>query len=198
MIIRFLDIIFSIIGLVFSLPVLALVSLWILLDSKGGILYKQVRVGKNNQDFHIIKFRTMRVDADKRGGLTIGSRDSRITRAGLFLRRYKLDELPQLFNVLRGEMSLVGPRPEIRKYVELYSGEERKVLMVKPGITDWASIEYIHENEILGNSADPEQTYIHEVMPAKLRLNQSFINDPSVARYFEILGKTIKKVVTGL
>lgn len=198
MIIRFLDIIFSIIGLVFSLPVLALVSLWILLDSKGGILYKQVRVGKNNQDFHIIKFRTMRVDADKRGGLTIGSRDSRITRAGLFLRRYKLDELPQLFNVLRGEMSMVGPRPEIRKYVDLYSDEEKKVLMVKPGITDWASIEYIHENEILGNSADPEQTYIHEVMPAKLRLNQSFINDPSVARYFEILGKTIKKVVTGL
>lgn len=197
MIIRFLDIIFSIIGLVFSLPVLALVSLWILLDSKGGILYKQVRVGKNNQDFHIIKFRTMRVDADKGGGLTIGSRDSRITRAGLFLRRYKIDELPQLFNVLRGEMSMVGPRPEIRKYVELYSDQEKKVLMVKPGITDWASIEYIHENEILGNSADPEQTYIHEVMPAKLRLNQSFINDPSVARYFEILGKTIKKVVTG-
>jgi lipopolysaccharide/colanic/teichoic acid biosynthesis glycosyltransferase len=198
LIIRFLDIIFSIIGLVFSLPVLALVSLWILLDSKGGILYKQVRVGKNNQDFHIIKFRTMRVDADKRGGLTIGSRDSRITRAGLFLRRYKLDELPQLFNVLRGEMSMVGPRPEIRKYVDLYSDEEKKVLQVRPGITDWASIEYIHENEILGNSADPEQTYIHEVMPAKLRLNQSFINDPSVARYFEILGKTIKKVVTGL
>jgi lipopolysaccharide/colanic/teichoic acid biosynthesis glycosyltransferase len=198
LIIRFLDIIFSIIGLVFSLPVLALVSLWILLDSKGGILYKQVRVGKNNQDFHIIKFRTMRVDADKRGELTIGSRDSRITRAGLFLRRYKLDELPQLFNVLRGEMSMVGPRPEIRKYVDLYSDEEKKVLQVRPGITDWASIEYIHENEILGNSADPEQTYIHEVMPAKLRLNQSFINDPSVARYFEILGKTIKKVVTGL
>lgn len=197
MIIRFLDILFSILGLVISLPVLLLASGWILLDSRGGILYKQVRVGKDNKDFLILKFRTMRVDADKKGGLTIGSRDNRITRAGWYLRRFKIDEIPQLFNVLRGEMSMVGPRPEIRKYVDLYNEEEKKVLRVRPGITDWASIEYIHENEILGNAPDPEQTYIMEVMPAKLQLNQRYIQKPTVAQYLQILGRTLKRMVAG-
>jgi len=142
-----------------------------------------------------MKFRSMRTNSDKKIGLTIGSRDSRITRIGYYLRRLKLDELPQLINVLKGEMSLVGPRPEIRKYVNMYTPEQRRVLNVKPGITDYASLEYINENEILGKSSQPEKDYIETIMPAKIELNMKFINDPSLSNYFRILGKTLVTIL---
>lgn len=136
----------------------------------------------------------MRSGSDKQGGLTVGSRDPRITGSGLFLRRHKLDELPQLFNVLKGEMSIVGPRPELRKYVDLYSEEQKIVLQVRPGITDIASMEYIDENEILGASSDPERTYIEEIMPAKLELNRKFIENQSLRNYFRIIDLTLRKI----
>ena len=192
--IRFFDLLFSLLGLILLLPFFLIISLAIVIDSRGGIFYTQERVGKNNRNFRLIKFRTMRSGADKQGGLTIGVRDSRITRTGFFLRKYKLDELPQLINVLKGEMSLVGPRPELRKYVDLYSEEQKKVLAVRPGITDIASLEYINENEILGVSADPEGTYIEQIMPAKLELNRKFLEDPRLGNYFRIIGLTIKKI----
>ena len=177
------------------LPLFIIIAVCIAVDSKGSVFYIQDRVGKNNKDFRLLKFRSMRKDTDIKGGLTIGNRDSRITKAGYYLRRFKLDELPQLINVLKGEMSLVGPRPEIRKYVDLYTEEQKKVLALKPGITDYASLEYINENEILGKSSHPEQKYIDEVIPAKIMLNMRFINDPSISNYFRILGLTLKKIV---
>lgn len=133
----------------------------------------------------------MRINADKAGLLTVGGRDSRITNAGYYLRKYKIDELPQLINVLFGEMSLVGPRPEVRKYVDLYTPDQQKVLAVRPGITDMASIAYKNENELLARSNDPEKTYIEEVMPAKLRLNMHFIEKPTLLNYFKIVIRTI-------
>jgi len=192
--IRFFDILFSVCGLLVCLPLFMVIALCIALDSRGGVFYSQPRVGRNNKDFRLLKFRSMRVDSDKKIGLTIGARDSRITRVGYYLRRFKLDELPQLVNVLKGEMSLVGPRPEVRKYVDMYTAEQRKVLDVKPGITDYASLEYINENEILGKSAHPEKDYIDIIMPAKLALNMRFINDPSLGNYFRVLGLTLKKI----
>jgi lipopolysaccharide/colanic/teichoic acid biosynthesis glycosyltransferase len=151
-------------------------------------------VGRHNRDFLLLKFRTMRSGSDKKIRLTIGSRDPRITRTGYWLRKYKLDELPQLINVLKGEMSLVGPRPEVRKYVDLYTPEQMKVLDVKPGITDYASLEYFNENDILGKSSSPEEDYIRIIMPAKLELNMKFISNPSPAHYLKILACTIKKI----
>jgi lipopolysaccharide/colanic/teichoic acid biosynthesis glycosyltransferase len=192
--IRFFDLLFSLFGLILLLPFFLIISIAIVIGSRGGIFYIQERVGKNNRNFRLVKFRTMRSGADKQGGLTIGAHDSRITNTGFFLRKYKLDELPQLINVLKGEMSLVGPRPELRKYVNLYSDEQKKVLALSPGITDIASLEYINENEILGASADPEQTYIEQIMPAKLELNRKFIKDPRLGNYFQIIGLTIKKI----
>ncbi len=192
--IRFFDIVFSLFGLIICFPLFIIIALFITLDSKGGVFYTQTRVGKGNKDFRLLKFRSMRTESDKKIGLTIGSRDSRITRVGYYLRRLKLDELPQLFNVLKGEMSLVGPRPEIRKYVDLYSDEQRRVLKVKPGITDYASLEYINENEILGKSSHPEKDYIESIMPAKITLNMKFINNPSLSNYFRVLLLTINKI----
>lgn len=179
------------------MPLFIIISIWIALDSHGGVIYRQVRVGQNNKDFRIFKFRSMRIDADKKGGLTIGFRDSRITQVGYYLRKYKLDELPQLINVFTGDMSLVGPRPEIRKYVDHYTEEQKKILTVRPGITDWASIDYINENELLGKSVHPEKTYLEEVMPAKIALNRRYIDNRSVGMYFRILGLTIKKMARG-
>ena len=193
--IRFFDILFSVCGLLLCLPLFLVIAVCITLDSGGGVFYTQARVGRNNKDFRLLKFRSMRRDTNKKGGLTIGSRDSRITRVGYQLRKFKLDELPQLINVIRGEMSLVGPRPEIRKYVDLYTAEQRKVLTIKPGITDYASLEYINENEILGKSARPEQDYINTIMPAKIELNMRFIDDQSLSNYFRVLGLTLKKIV---
>jgi len=195
--IRFFDILFSFIGLILLLPVLLFITLAIAIDSRGGVLYYQSRVGKNGKDFRLVKFRTMVTGAEKKGGLTVGTRDSRITNTGHFLRKFKLDELPQLFNVLMGSMSLVGPRPEIRKYVDRYTPEQRFVLSVKPGITDWASIEYISENEILGKSSDPEKSYLEEIMPAKIELNKRFIENRGLTQYFKILFLTVSSVFKG-
>lgn len=181
-------------GLILLAPILIAVSIWILLDSKGGVFFRQVRVGKHGKEFHLLKFRSMRPDSEKAGQLTVGSRDPRITNSGQFLRKFKLDELPQLINVLKGEMSLVGPRPEVPKYVAMYSPIQRKVLDVRPGITDLASLEYFDENELLAKSENPEQTYIEEIMPAKLQLNQAFIANPSLSAYFSVIFRTIKKV----
>ncbi len=189
--IRLLDLIFSVIGLIILSPLFLLVMLWIVIDSRGPVFYRQVRVGRNGIDFRLFKFRSMRVNADKAGLLTVGGRDNRITNAGYYLRKFKIDELPQLINVLKGEMSLVGPRPEVRKYVDLYTPDQQKVLQVRPGITDMASIAYKNENELLAKSADPEKTYIEEVMPEKLKLNMVYIDDPSLINYLKIIFKTI-------
>lgn len=137
----------------------------------------------------------MRTDADKKGLLTVGGRDPRITRMGYYIRKYKIDELPQLLNVLRGDMSLVGPRPEVRKYVNLYNAQQMLVLSVQPGITDYASIEYSNENEILGKATDPEKTYIEEIMPAKLQLNLKYIAEKSLATDIKIIFRTIRKII---
>ncbi|MDZ4663639.1 MAG: sugar transferase [Bacteroidota bacterium] len=194
--IRLFDIIFSFLGLIILLPFFILIGVFIKLSSAGAVFFIQQRVGKDNVDFNLIKFRTMKADADKKGLLTIGGRDPRITVVGFFLRKFKLDELPQLINVLFGDMSLVGPRPEVRKYVDLYSIEQKRVLSVRPGITDNASLNYFNENELLAKSSNPEQTYITEIMPAKLTLNMKFINEPDLASYFGIIFRTIGKVLS--
>lgn len=195
--IRVFDLVISLIFSLVFLPVFFLISLIILIDSKGSIFYLQTRVGKNDRDFRLIKFRTMYIDAELRGGLTVGARDNRITRAGYYLRKYKLDELPQLLNVLKGDMSLVGPRPELRKYTNLYDEKQKSVLSVRPGITDYASIEYIDENEILGRASDPERTYIEIIMPAKIGLNMKFIRHRTVGEYLKICGLTIFRIFSG-
>lgn len=196
MIKRLFDLFFSLIGLVILLPFFVVIGLIIVIDSKGGVFYQQIRVGKNSTDFGLYKFRTMKPDSDKKGLLTVGKRDPRITSIGYYLRKYKLDELPQLINVFIGDMSLVGPRPEVRKYVDLYNQEQQRVLLVKPGITDYASIAYFNENELLGKAKNPEETYINEVMPTKLRLNLKYINEYSLLTDFEIIFKTMAKIVT--
>ena len=193
--IRFFDFILSLVGLVVLAPIFIVLAIWIKIDSKGSVFYKQVRVGQNGIDFGLFKFRSMVVDADKKGLITVGGRDPRITRSGYFIRKYKLDELPQLINVLLGDMSLVGPRPEVRKYVDLYTDEQQKVLSVKPGITDYASIEYMDENEILGKSSDPEKTYIEEIMPEKIKYNMKYIQNKNVSEYFKIIFLTLLKIV---
>lgn len=192
---RLFDIFFSLIGLLILLVPFIIIALVIVLDSKGGIFYKQVRVGKDGADFKLFKFRSMRSGADKAGLLTVGGRDNRITKIGYYIRKYKIDELPQLINVLIGDMSLVGPRPEVRKYVDLYTVEQMKVLSVKPGITDYASIEYSNENEILGKATDPEKTYIDEIMPAKLKMNLRYIEQQGLGTDVKIIFKTIAKIV---
>ena len=193
--IRFFDFILSLVGLVVLAPIFIVLAIWIKIDSTGPVFYKQVRVGQSGIDFGLFKFRSMVVDADKKGLITVGGRDPRITRSGYFIRKYKLDELPQLINVLLGDMSLVGPRPEVRKYVELYTDEQQKVLSAKPGITDYASIEYMDENEILGKSSDPEKTYIEEIMPEKIKYNMKYINNKSLFEYFKIILLTVLKIV---
>jgi len=192
--IRFFDLLFSILALILLSPVLICIAIIIFLDSKGTVLFIQPRVGKDNKDFDLIKFRTMYNDSERSGSLTIGICDHRITGVGHFLRKYKLDELPQLVNVIKGDMSLVGPRPEVRKYVDLYTGDQKSVLSVRPGLTDHASLEYINENELLGTSPDPEKTYIEEIMPAKLELNKKYLQDRSLKNYFRIIGKTLNRI----
>ncbi len=191
---RVFDIVFSLFGILVLLPFFLIISLFIVLDSKGGIFYFQNRVGKGSADFKLFKFRTMKTDSDKKGLLTVGSRDSRITKIGYFLRKYKIDELPQLINVLNGTMSFVGPRPEVRKYVDLYNEDQQQILLVKPGITDFASLEYFNENDLLAKSTNPEQTYIEEVMPAKIELNKKYIANPSLSTDISIILKTIQKI----
>ena len=194
-VIRFFDFVLSLVGLVILAPIFIVLAVWIKIDSMGPVFYKQIRVGQNGKDFGLFKFRSMVVDADKKGLITVGGRDPRITRSGYFIRKYKLDELPQLINVLVGDMSLVGPRPEVKKYVELYTDEQQKVLSVKPGITDYASIEYMDENEILGKSTDPEKTYIEEIMPEKIKYNMKYIKNRSLIEYFKIIFLTVFKII---
>ncbi len=196
MIKRLFDFFFSGLGLLFLVPFFMILSLLIVLDSKGGIFYKQIRVGKNGVDFYLYKFRSMKTESDKLGLLTVGGKDPRITKVGYYIRKYKIDELSQLINVFIGDMSLVGPRPEVRKYVELYSFEQLKVLTVKPGITDNASILYFNENELLGESSNPEETYIKEIMQEKLKLNLNYIKGYSVFSDVKIIIKTLKKIVS--
>lgn len=193
---RIFDLLFSFLGLVILSPFLLVIAILIVIDSKGDVFYLQQRVGKDNKDFNIFKFRTMRPNSDKQGLLTVGAKDSRITKIGVFLRKYKIDELPQLINVLIGNMSFVGPRPEVRKYVDLYNSEQKKVLTVKPGITDYASIEYSNENELLARSENPEKTYIEEIMPAKLELNLKYIKEASLLTDIKIIFKTFAKIVS--
>lgn len=193
--IRLSDILFSFFGLLLLSPLFIVVAVWIVIDNPGPVFYRQQRVGKDGRDFGLLKFRSMRVGADKMSLITIGDRDPRVTGAGFFIRKYKIDELPQLWNVLIGDMSLVGPRPEVRRYVDLYTTEQRKVLSVRPGITDYASIEYIDENRLLAQSAHPDKTYIEEIMPAKIKLNMRYINHHTYREYLKIICLTFVKII---
>ena len=192
---RIFDFLLALIGILFLLPPFILISVFIKIDSSEPILDKKIRVGKNNKDFELFKFRTMASGSDKKGLITVGNNDSRITKPGAFLRKYKLDELPQLINVLIGDMSLVGPRPEVRKYVSLYTEKQLNVLSVKPGITDIASIKFSNENELLKGQDEPEKFYIETIMPEKLKLNLEYINKMSFFYDLKLILMTIKKIL---
>lgn len=194
---RLFDIFFSLWVLLVLGPFLFVISLIIAFSSKGGVFYIQKRVGKNNVDFGLIKFRTMRLDADKMGKITVGMRDPRITKIGYFLRRFKIDELPQFINVFLGQMSIVGPRPEVREYVDLYNQDQKRVLSVPPGITDFASLKYFKENELLGNAENPQKVYVEEVMPEKLRINLEYVETASFGTDIKIIWLTFKRIVFG-
>jgi lipopolysaccharide/colanic/teichoic acid biosynthesis glycosyltransferase len=188
---RIFDLFFTVLGLIILLPFFVLIAILVKLDSPGGVFYYQIRIGKDQKPFKLLKFRSMRTGADKQGLLTVGMKDNRITRSGYYLRKYKLDELPQLINVLAGDMSLVGPRPEVEKYVRLYSQEQLKVLSVRPGITDLASIKYRNENDFLASFEDAEAGYIQSVMPDKLKLNLMYIQNQSVIMDLRIILTTV-------
>ncbi|KUF42864.1 glycosyl transferase [Myroides marinus] len=192
---RLFDIISSGIGLIFLSPIFLFLAIWIKIDSQGPVFYKQVRVGKEGKDFKIFKFRSMRQGSDKKGLITVGGRDPRVTKSGYYIRKYKLDEFPQLINVFIGDMSVVGPRPEVRKYVELYNEEQLRVLSVRPGITDIASIKYRNENELLEKAEDPDKTYIEEIMPDKLKYNLEYIDKASFGYDIKLIFMTFKEIV---
>jgi len=192
---RIFDFICSTLGLIVLSPVLFAIAIKIKTGSDGPVFFKQIRVGEKNNEFEILKFRTMVVDAEKLGRqITVGN-DNRITKIGAFLRKYKLDELPQLINVFKGDMSLVGPRPEVPRYVKLYNDEQKKVLEVKPGITDLASIRYRDENELLGEAENPDDFYINTIMPDKLALNLEYINNNNLFVDIYIILRTIVKCI---
>lgn len=192
---RIFDIVCSLIGIVILLPFYIIISLIILLSSKGGVLYNQERVGRNGFIFKVFKFRTMRPGSFAKGALTVGSRDPRITQIGYYLRKYKLDELPQLFNVLFGDMSIVGPRPEVKIYTDLYTVDQREVLSVRPGITDYASIKFRNENDLLSESDNPERLYIEKIMPEKLALNMDYIKNNNILRDIKIVFDTFYTII---
>ena len=192
---RLFDIISSLIGLGLFSPFFILICVLILVTSKGGIFYSQIRVGKGQKDFKLLKFRTMKPGSDKAGQITVGTNDLRITRVGIFLRKFKFDEIPQLINVIKGEMSIVGPRPEVPKYVNLYSEEQLKILTVRPGLTDLASIEFINENELLGKAKNPEKEYVEVIMPKKLALNIQYIDTQSFLGDIKLIFKTFGKIL---
>lgn len=194
---RSFDIVFAVVFLVLLSPLLLLFALAVALTSPGGAFFRQVRVGRHGREFRLLKFRSMRPGSEAQGQLTIGGRDPRITGVGYLLRKTKLDELPQLWNVLVGDMSVVGPRPEVPKYVALYNEEQRAVLSVRPGITGMASIDYIDENELLAKATDPERTYIEEVMPAKLALDLRYVREQSFALDLRIIMATVGRVFGG-
>jgi lipopolysaccharide/colanic/teichoic acid biosynthesis glycosyltransferase len=191
--IRLFDIVISIFGIILLFPLFIIISIFIALEFNGGILFIQERVGKNGTHFRIFKFRTMVTNQPEGLSLTV-SNDKRITKFGKFLRANKLDELPQLFNVIKGDMSLVGPRPEVPEYVKYYSQEQRQILSLKPGITDLASIEFSNENYILAEVTDPEQYYISHIMPRKINLNLVYLQNKNLKNYFKIIFKTIKLI----
>ena len=193
---RLFDIVASGLGLLILSPLFLIVAVWIKLDSPGPVFFRQVRVGRFNKDFRIFKFRTMRVGSDKGSQITIGGRDPRVTRAGYWLRRFKIDELPQLINVFIGDMSLVGPRPEVRHYVDMYTPEQMHVLDVRPGITDAASIMFRNESEFLEQADDPEKHYIEVLMPKKLELYLQYVNNHSLMGDIRLILKTLWTVMT--
>ena len=192
---RLFDIVASSLGLIALSPLFLVLALWIKADSRGPVFYRQTRVGKDNRDFRLYKFRSMRPDADKGSLITIGGRDPRVTRSGYYIRKYKLDEFPQLINVLKGDMSLVGPRPEVRKYVDMYTPQQMKVLSVRPGITSPASIRYRNENEILAAADDPDRCYIEQVMPDKLRIDLEYVGNASLANDIRLILSTFKEII---
>lgn len=193
---RLFDIMASGLGLLCLSPLFAVLAVWIKADSPGPVFYRQVRVGRGNKDFRIFKFRSMRPDSDKGRLITVGGHDPRVTRSGYYIRKYKLDELPQLINVLIGDMSLVGPRPEVRRYVDLYTAEQMRVLDVRPGITSLASIRYRNENEILAASDDPDKTYIEKVMPDKLAIDLEYVSDASLLNDIKLIFTTFREIIT--
>jgi len=192
---RLFDIIFSTLGIIILSPIFLLLWFTIKIESHGPALFMQTRVGKNNKDFKLIKFRSMYLNSESFGQLTVGMRDPRITNVGYTLRKYKLDELPQLLNVLKGDMSLVGPRPEVRKYVNMYTPEQMMVLEVSPGITDYASIQFINENQLLANAENPDEYYINNIMPKKLEMNLQYIKSNNPFKDIILILKTIFKII---
>ena len=192
---RLFDVVASGVGLLLLSPLFLLVAIWIKLDSPGPVFYRQVRVGRYNRDFRIFKFRSMRVGADKGSLVTIGGRDPRVTRSGYFIRKFKIDELPQLINVFIGDMSLVGPRPEVRHYVDYWTKEQLRVLDVRPGITDPASIKFRNENELLEKAEDPEKYYIEVIMQEKLRLYLEYVENHSFWYDMKLIFQTFWVIV---
>lgn len=193
---RIFDIVTSGFGLIVLSPLFLVLSIWIKLNSKGPVFYRQVRVGKDNKDFRIFKFRSMRVGSDKGSLVTIGGRDPRITRSGYFIRKFKLDEFPQLINVFVGDMSLVGPRPEVRHYVDYWTEEQMHVLDVRPGITDPASIKFRNENELMEQAEDPEDYYINVIMQEKLKLYLEYVQNHSFWGDLGLIFKTFWVIIS--
>ena len=191
---RIFDITFSLFGLIILLPFMLIIAILIKFDSKGTVFFKQIRITKGGKEFKIFKYRTMKAGSDKYSQITVG-KDERITKIGSFLRKYKLDEIPQLINVLIGDMSLVGPRPEVPKYVALYTDEQKEILKVKAGITDYASIEFSDENDLLASEEDPEKEYIEKIIPKKIELNKKYLSEISVLTDIRIILLTIKKIL---
>lgn len=192
---RLMDVVFSLFILMAFLPFGLIISICIALESRGGVFYRQERIGLGGKPFMLLKFRSMRPNAELQGKLTVGARDPRVTRVGAFVRRYKLDEFPQFINVLRGDMTVVGPRPEVMEYVRHYTAEQRKVLDYKPGITDLASISYFEENKLLAKSMDPERTYLEEIMPNKIRINLEYQLTATVWRDLGVVWKTALRMI---
>ena len=192
---RIFDIIFSLFGIIISLPFIIVISILIKIEDRGVIFYRGVRIGRFGKPFRMFKFRTMAINADQIGGPSTADDDPRITKVGRFLRKYKLDEIPQLINILKGEMSIVGPRPEVPFYVDMFTEEEKKILTVKPGITDWASLWDSDEGSILAGSKDPEKDYMEKVRPQKLRLQLGYVKNHSFLTDLEIILKTIYKLI---
>lgn len=192
---RTFDIVMSGLGLVCLSPLFLVLAVWIKCDSKGPVFYRQVRVGRNNKDFRLFKFRSMRPDSDKLGLITVGGHDPRVTRSGYYIRKYKLDEFPQLINVFKGDMSLVGPRPEVRKYVDMYTPEQMHVLDVRPGITSLASIRYRNENDILAEAEDPDRCYIEKIMPEKIAIDMEYVDKASLWTDIKLIFSTFREII---
>lgn len=192
---RTFDIVASGLGLIILSPVFIILAVWIKADSRGPVFYRQVRVGRKNRDFRLFKFRSMRPDSDKLGLITVGGHDPRVTRSGYYIRKYKLDELPQLINVFIGDMSLVGPRPEVRKYVDMYTPEQMRVLSVRPGITSLASIRYRNENDILAAADDPDRAYIERVMPDKIAIDLEYVERATLWNDIKLIFSTFREII---